>query len=130
MGFGRINAKEKHFGVGAVIVKTGNFTYLDNRSTKISACLKRMYKANYGRVVYMGSVHAHGVSKLKAPYVTVKHGLLGLAPVLAREGAKLNVTANVVCPGFVCAPLVEKRIPEQATALGISEADVVSNVML
>ncbi len=89
-----------------------------------------MYKANHGRVVYMGSVHAHGVSKLKAPYVTVKHGLLGLAPVLAREGVELHMTANVVCPDFVCAPLVEKQIPEQATALGNSDANVVSNVML
>ncbi|PZF78945.1 3-hydroxybutyrate dehydrogenase [Aestuariivirga litoralis] len=104
--------------------------HLDGAFLTTKACLKYMYKANYGRVVYMGSVHSHEASKLKAPYVTAKHGLLGLARVLAKEGAEHNVTANVVCPGFVMTPLVEKQIPEQARALGISEADVVSKVML
>lgn len=104
--------------------------HLDGAFLTTRACLKHMYKANYGRVVYMGSVHSHEASKLKAPYVTAKHGLLGLARVLAKEGAEHNVTANVVCPGFVMTPLVEKQIPEQAKALGISEADVVSKVML
>lgn len=104
--------------------------HLDGAFLTTKACLKYMYKANYGRVVYMGSVHSHEASKLKAPYVTAKHGLLGLCRVLAKEGAEHNVTANVVCPGFVMTPLVEKQIPEQAKALGISEADVVSKVML
>ncbi len=104
--------------------------HLDGAFLTTRACLKHMYKANYGRVVYMGSVHSHEASKLKAPYVTAKHGLLGLCRVLAKEGAEHNVTANVVCPGFVMTPLVEKQIPEQAKALGISEADVVSKVML
>lgn len=104
--------------------------HLDGAFLTTRACLKHMYAANYGRVVYMGSVHSHEASKLKAPYVTAKHGLLGLARVLAKEGAEHNVTANVVCPGFVRTPLVEKQIPEQAKALGISEADVVSKVML
>ena len=89
-----------------------------------------MYAANYGRVIYMGSVHSHEASVLKAAYVTAKHGLLGLARVLAKEGAEHNVTANVVCPGFVRTPLVDKQIPEQAKELGISEAEVVKNVML
>lgn len=104
--------------------------HLDGAFLTTKACLKHMYKANYGRVVYMGSVHSHEASKLKSAYVTAKHGLLGLARVLAKEGAEHNVTANVVCPGFVMTPLVEKQIPEQAKALGISEADVVSKVML
>lgn len=104
--------------------------HLDGAFLTTKACLKHMYKANYGRVVYMGSVHSHEASKLKAPYVTAKHGLLGLCRVLAKEGAEHNVTANVVCPGFVMTPLVEKQIPEQAKELGISEADVVSKVML
>jgi 3-hydroxybutyrate dehydrogenase len=89
-----------------------------------------MYAANYGRVVYMGSVHSKEASKLKAAYVTAKHGLLGLCRVLAKEGAEHNVTANVVCPGFVRTPLVDKQIPEQAAELGISEHDVIRNVML
>lgn len=104
--------------------------HLDGAFLTTKACLKHMYKANYGRVVYMGSVHSVEASKLKAPYVTAKHGLIGLARVLAKEGAEHNVTANVVCPGFVRTPLVEKQIPEQAKALGITEAEVVSKVML
>jgi 3-hydroxybutyrate dehydrogenase len=89
-----------------------------------------MYKANYGRVVYMGSVHSKEASKLKAPYVTAKHGLIGLAKVVAKEGAEYGVRANVICPGFVRTPLVEKQIPEQAKELGITEAEVIKNVML
>ena len=67
---------------------------------------------------------------LKAPYVTAKHGLIGLAKVVAKEGAAHKVRANVICPGFVRTPLVEKQIPEQARTLGISEDDVVKKVML
>ncbi len=82
------------------------------------------------RVIYIGSAHSHEASKLKAPYVTAKHGLLGLCRVLAKEGAEHNVTANVVCPGFVRTPLVDEQIPEQAAELGISENDVIRKVML
>jgi 3-hydroxybutyrate dehydrogenase len=103
---------------------------LDGAFLTTRACLPHMYKAGYGRVIYIGSVHSKEASKLKAAYVTAKHGLIGLAKVLAKEGAEHNVAANVVCPGFVRTPLVEKQIPEQAQELGISEADVVKNVML
>src|SRR5438270_13579286 len=78
----------------------------------------------------MGSVHSKEASKLKAPYVTAKHGLIGLAKAVAKEGAQHGVRANVICPGFVRTPLVEKQIPEQAAALGLSEEDVVRKVML
>jgi 3-hydroxybutyrate dehydrogenase len=104
--------------------------HLDGAFLTTKACLKHMYAARYGRVIYMGSVHSHEASKLKAAYVTAKHGLLGLARVLAKEGAEHNVTANVVCPGFVRTPLVDKQIPEQATALGLTEDEVVRKVML
>jgi 3-hydroxybutyrate dehydrogenase len=104
--------------------------HLDGAFLTTRACLKHMYAANYGRVVYMGSVHSKEASKLKAPYVTAKHGLIGLAKVLAKEGAEHNVTANVVCPGFVRTPLVDKQIPEQAKELGITEAQVIKDVML
>ena len=67
---------------------------------------------------------------LKAPYVTAKHGLIGLAKVVAKEGAKHGVRANVICPGFVRTPLVDRQIPEQAKELGMSEDDVIRNVML
>ena len=89
-----------------------------------------MYAAKDGRVIYMGSVHSKEASMLKAPYVTAKHGLIGLAKVLAKEGAEHNVRANVICPGFVRTPLVDKQIPEQAKELGITEDDVIKNVML
>jgi 3-hydroxybutyrate dehydrogenase len=78
----------------------------------------------------MGSVHSHEASPLKSAYVTAKHGLLGLARVLAKEGAAHNVRSYVVCPGFVRTPLVDKQIPEQAKELGISEEEVVRRVML
>ena len=104
--------------------------HLDGAFLTTKACLKHMYKAKYGRVIYMGSVHSKEASKLKAPYVTAKHGLIGLSKVLAKEGAEFNVSSNVVCPGFVRTPLVEKQIPEQAAELKISEADVIKNVML
>jgi len=105
--------------------------HLDGAFLTTRACLPHMYKSGRGgSIVYMGSVHSKEASKLKAPYVTAKHGLLGLAKVVAKEGAKYGVHANVICPGFVRTPLVDKQIPEQAQALGISEADVVKNVML
>ncbi|WP_027967206.1 3-hydroxybutyrate dehydrogenase [Halomonas halocynthiae] len=104
--------------------------HLDGAFLTTRACLKHMYNANYGRVIYMGSVHSKEASKLKAPYVTAKHGLIGLCKVLAKEGAEHNVTANVVCPGFVRTPLVDKQIPEQAKELGITEEEVIKDVML
>ncbi len=104
--------------------------HLDGAFLTTKACLKHMYQANYGRVIYTGSVHSKEASKLKAPYVTAKHGLIGLAKVLAKEGAEHNVTANVVCPGFVLTPLVEKQIPEQAAQFGITEEQVVKTIML
>lgn len=104
--------------------------HLDGAFLATRACLRHMYAAKFGRVIYIGSVHSLEASPLKAPYVTAKHGLLGLARVLAKEGAEHNVTANVVCPGFVRTPLVDKQIPEQAQALGISEEEVVRTIML
>jgi 3-hydroxybutyrate dehydrogenase len=104
--------------------------HLDGAFLTTKACLKHMYKAKSGSVVYMGSVHSKEASVLKAPYVTAKHGLLGFCRVVAKEGAQYNVRANVVCPGFVRTPLVDKQIPEQAKELGISEEEVIKHVML
>ena len=104
--------------------------HLDGSFLTTKACLKHMYAAGYGRVIYTGSVHSKEASKLKAPYVTAKHGIIGLAKVLAKEGAEHNVTANVVCPGFVRTPLVERQIPQQAAQFGISEEQVIKTIML
>lgn len=104
--------------------------HLDGAFLTTKACLRHMYTAGTGSIIYIGSVHSKEASPLKAPYVTAKHGLIGLSKVVAKEGAKHGVRANVVCPGFVRTPLVEKQIPEQARALGISEAEVVRDVML
>lgn len=105
--------------------------HLDGAFLTTRAALRHMYRlGNGGSILYMGSVHSKEASVLKAPYVTAKHGLIGLAKVVAKEGARHGVRANVICPGFVRTPLVDKQIPEQAKALGISEEDVVKNVML
>lgn len=104
--------------------------HLDGAFLATRAALRQMYRQGSGSVVYIGSVHSKEASKLKAPYVTAKHGLIGLAKVVAKEGAEHGVRANVVCPGFVRTPLVEKQIPEQAKELGISEQEVIDNVML
>lgn len=105
--------------------------HLDGAFLTTRAALKYMYQDNRGGIViYMGSVHSHEASPLKAPYVSAKHALLGLAKVLAKEGAAHNVRSHVICPGFVRTPLVDKQIPEQARELGISEEEVVRRVML
>ncbi len=105
--------------------------HVDGAFLTTRACLRNMYaRGNGGSIIYMGSVHSKEASKLKAPYVTAKHGLIGLAKVVAKEGAAHGVRANVICPGFVRTPLVDKQIPEQAKELGISEDEVVKKVML
>ncbi len=105
--------------------------HLDGAFLTTRACLRRMYAAGRGgAIIYMGSVHSKEASKLKAPYVTAKHGLIGLAKVVAKEGAEHGVRANVICPGFVRTPLVDRQIPEQARELNISEDDVIRKVML
>jgi 3-hydroxybutyrate dehydrogenase len=104
--------------------------HLDGAFLTTRACVKHMYRQKSGALIYMGSVHSHEASPLKTAYVAAKHGILGLARTMAKEGAKYNVRSNVICPGFVLTPLVKKQIPEQAKALGISEERVVKEIML
>ena len=107
--------------------------HVDGAFLTTRAVLRHMYrqgKERGGSIIYMGSVHSKEASKLKAPYVAAKHAVEGLAKVVAKEGAEHNVRANVICPGFVRTPLVDKQIPEQAKEFGITEDQVVKNVML
>jgi 3-hydroxybutyrate dehydrogenase len=105
--------------------------HLDGAFLTTRACLRHMIaQKRGGSVIYMGSAHSKEASPLKAPYVTAKHGLLGLCKTVAKEGAPHQIRANVICPGFVRTPLVEKQIPEQARDLGITEEEVIKNVML
>jgi 3-hydroxybutyrate dehydrogenase len=138
--FGRIDTLVSNAGIQIVApVEQFEFAkwklmlaiHLDGAFLTTKAVLRHMYgRPGGGSVIYMGSVHSKEASKLKAPYVTAKHGLIGLAKVVAKEGAPHGVRANVICPGFVRTPLVEKQIPEQAKELGLSEEEVVKNVML
>jgi 3-hydroxybutyrate dehydrogenase len=138
--FGRIDILVSNAGI-QIVAPVDEFDFgkwkqllaihLDGAFLTTRAALRQMYKQGTGgSIIYMGSVHSKEASVLKAPYVTAKHGLEGLAKVVAKEGAKHGVRANVICPGFVRTPLVDKQIPEQAKELGISEADVIKNVML
>ena len=83
-----------------------------------------------GKIIMMGSVHSKEASVLKGAYVAAKHGIMGLARAAAKEAGPAGVSVNVVCPGFVRTPLVEMQIPQQAQNLGISEEEVIKNVML
>ena len=105
--------------------------HLDGSFLTTRACLRHMYASGKGGcIIYTGSVHSKLASVLKAPYVTAKHGILGLCRAVAKEGAPHGVRAHVICPGFVRTPLVEKQIPEQAKILNITAQDVVEKVML
>ncbi|MGO9592408.1 MAG: 3-hydroxybutyrate dehydrogenase [Steroidobacteraceae bacterium] len=137
--FGRIDVLVSNAGI-QIVAPLEEFAFadwkrllaihLDGAFLTTRAALRQMYKQGGGSIIYMGSVHSKEASLLKAPYVTAKHGLIGLAKVVAKEGAKHGVRANVICPGFVRTPLVDKQIPEQAKTLGISEAAVIREVML
>lgn len=105
--------------------------HLDGAFLTSRAAMRQMIASGRGgSMIFMGSVHSKEASVLKAPYVTAKHGLEGLTKVIAKEGAAHGVRANLICPGFVRTPLVDKQIPEQAKALNISEDDVVKKIML
>lgn len=137
--FGRIDVLVSNAGI-QIVHPLEEFSYaewkkmlaihLDGAFLTTRACLPHMYRAGRGSLIYMGSVHSKLASVLKAPYVTAKHGLIGLAKTMAKEGAAHGVRANVICPGFVRTPLVERQIPEQSRTLGISEEDVIRKVML
>src|ERR687889_1968894 len=92
--------------------------------------LPYMYERGWGRVINISSVHGLRASAFKSAYVTAKHGLEGLSKVIALEGAPHGVTSNCVSPAYVRTPLVENQIADQAKAHGLSEDEVVGQVML
>ena len=105
--------------------------HLDGAFLTTKACIPHLKASGKGgSIIYMGSVHSKEASLLKSAYVTAKHGLIGLCKAVAKEGGEFGIRANVICPGFVRTPLVDKQIPEQSKALGISEDDVIKKVML
>ncbi len=89
-----------------------------------------MVRQRFGRVINIVSAHGLVASPFKAAYVSAKHGLLGLTKVIALEGAAHNITAVAICPAYVRTPLVEQQIADQAKAHGISEQEVMENVIL
>lgn len=137
--FGRIDTMVSNAGI-QIVHPIEDFPYAEFRRVidihlgggflLTRACVRYMYPRRSGALIYMGSAHSHEASPLKSAYVAAKHALLGLARVMAKEGAPHGVRSNVICPGFVRTPLVEKQIPEQAERLGLSEEEVVRTVML
>ena len=96
----------------------------------IKAVVPGMKARRFGRIVNIASAHGLTASPFKSAYVTAKHGLIGLSKTVAIEVAEFGITSNTICPGYVKTPLVERQIADQARAHGISEADVVRDVML
>ena len=139
-GWGKVDVLVSNAGI-QIVNKLTDFSladwkkmlaiHLDGAFLTSRECLRDMEKRREGgAIIYMGSVHSHLASRLKAPYVTAKHGLLGLCRTVAKETADYGVRANVICPGFVRTPLVDRQIPEQAKEFGISEDAVVKDIML
>ena len=94
------------------------------------AVLPGMRERGFGRIVNIGSIHALVASPYKSAYVAAKHGLVGFSKVIALETADTDITINTICPSYVKTPLVDRQIADQARTRGISETDVVSQVML
>lgn len=92
--------------------------------------LPGMKNSNYGRIINVGSIHGLIASPYKSAYVAAKHGLIGFSKVIALETAEFDITINTLCPAYVKTPLVEKQIAAQAKENGISEEQVVNDIML
>ena len=94
------------------------------------AVLPEMKKQNYGRIINIGSLHALVASPYKSAYVAAKHGLVGFSKTVALEIAAQDITINTLCPAYVKTPLVDKQIASQAKEHGITEEEVINNIML
>jgi 3-hydroxybutyrate dehydrogenase len=144
-----IDAAVEHFGRLDAIVPNAGFQHVspvaefpEDRWDGLIAVLltspfllarygwEHLAKSGDGRFVAIASAHALVASPYKAGYVAAKHGVLGLVRTLALEGAEQGILASAVCPGFVRTPLVEKQIPDQAKAHGVSEEEALEQVIL
>ncbi len=96
----------------------------------IRAVVPGMKARKWGRIINVASAHGLVASPFKSAYVAAKHGILGLTKTVALETAEHGITVNAICPGYVLTPLVQRQIPETAKARGISEEEVVKNVLL
>ena len=92
--------------------------------------IPEMKARKWGRIINVASAHGLVASPFKSAYVAAKHGILGLTKTVALETAEHGITANAICPGYVLTPLVEKQIPETAKARGLTEEQVVRDVLL
>jgi len=96
----------------------------------IRAALPKMKEKGWGRIINIASAHALVASPYKSAYVAAKHGIAGLTKTVALETATFGITMNAICPGYVWTPLVEKQIPDTAKARGITEEQVINDVLL
>ncbi|AZO35270.1 3-hydroxybutyrate dehydrogenase [Mesorhizobium sp. M2A.F.Ca.ET.037.01.1.1] len=96
----------------------------------IRRALQAMKARKWGRIINVASAHALVASPYKSAYVAAKHGVAGLTKTVALEVAEQGITVNAVCPGYVLTPLVEKQIPDTAKARGITEQQVIKDVLL
>jgi 3-hydroxybutyrate dehydrogenase len=96
----------------------------------IRAVVSEMKARKWGRIINIASAHGLVASPFKSAYVAAKHGILGLTKTVALETAEHGITANAICPGYVLTPLVQKQIPETAKARGITQEQVVKDVLL
>ncbi len=96
----------------------------------IRAVVPEMKARKWGRIINVASAHALVASPYKSAYVAAKHGVLGLTKTVALETAEFGITVNAICPGYVMTPLVEKQIPETAKARGLTEEQVIKDVLL
>ena len=96
----------------------------------IRAALPGMKKRGWGRIINTASAHALVASPFKSAYVAAKHGISGLTKTVALEVAEQGITVNAICPAYVWTPLVEQQIPDTAKARGITEEEVIRDVLL
>jgi 3-hydroxybutyrate dehydrogenase len=96
----------------------------------VRLALPAMKARKRGRIINIASAHALVASPFKSAYVAAKHGIAGLTKTVALEVATMGITMNAICPGYVWTPLVEKQIPDTAKARGLTEDQVINDVLL